>query len=296
MQALWVLVATFCSALAFACVKLSGTSYAFYEVCLVRAVYLLAVTATLAIYRRTIFKTQNPLLHLVRCAAGVSATSLNLVAIQHIALGTAQTLFNTAPLFACAWVLVRTRLSLRHDYCLAGSVLFGFIGVYLVLQPSFTGDSLIYALCGLAAGITYGTAQICLRRLGAAREPVCRTAFYYACAMLLYAAFLTGFLSSKSLIEIFFNPVMLCVGLFSVLAQLAQTQGWGKGKTLLCANLQFSAILFSVMLGWLLFDETFSVEMYLSIAVIILSESIAIRIQFRQYSDFCKKDSVCLHR
>lgn len=114
--------------------------------------------------------------------------------------------------------------------------------------------------------------------------------------MLLYAAFLTGFLSSKSLIEIFFNPVMLCVGLFSVLAQLAQTQGWGKGKTLLCANLQFSAILFSVMLGWLLFDETFSVEMYLSIAIIILSESIAIRIQFRQYSDFCKKDSVCLHR
>lgn len=282
MQALWVLIATFCSAVAFASVKASGTSYAFYEVCLVRSVYLLAVTTVLALYQQTSIRTRYSWLHLIRCVAGISATSLNIVAIQHIALGTAQTLFNTAPLFACAWVLLHRRLYTLKNYCLIVAVLFGFVGVYLVLQPSFDKDSFKFALCGLLAGITYGTAQVCLSKLGSINEPIHRTAFYYACAMLIYSVLLTGFFSCKSLIEIFFNPTMFLVGIFSVLAQLAQTQGWGKGKTLLCANLQFSAILFSVLFGWLFFDETFCPSTYCGIAVIILSETISIQIQYMQ--------------
>ena len=75
---------------------------------------------------------------------------------------------------------------------------------------------------------------------------------------------------------------MLLVGGSTVVSQLALTQGWGKGKTLLCANLQFSSIVFGELLGWLVFDEALSPVTYIGVVVILLTESAAVGLQWKR--------------
>ena len=64
-------------------------------------------------------------------------------------------------------------------------------------------------------------------------------------------------------------------------AQLAQTLGWGRGRPLLCACLQFSAILFAVFFGWLFFDEKLESFATVGIVIIIAAELAAAVIGLR---------------
>lgn len=280
MQALWVLIATLFSSLSYAAIKASGEGFAFYEIYLVRSVYLFVSTALLTIPFRTTLVTKHPQLHVLRCLAGILATSLNIIAIQHIPLATAQTLFNTAPLFVCLWVMVTSTRELhRKDFWLITSVATGFLGVFLVLRPSFASDAFVFVMTGLSAGVVFAVVQICLKNLGLRKEPVVRTAFYFSLSGLIFSSVLTAALSEKSLVSIFLNPTMFLVGIFTVVAQLAQTRGWGKGKTLLCANLQFSLILFSIFFGWFFFAETLNEVTGIGILIILASEISAVWIQ-----------------
>ena len=88
-------------------------------------------------------------------------------------------------------------------------------------------------------------------------------------------------------------PTLWFVGLCTIGSQIAQTLGWGKGKTLLCANLQFSAIVFSVLLGWLFFDEIYDWESYMGIGLIFVTEIVATSLQRVADKKSCATSPAC---
>jgi S-adenosylmethionine uptake transporter len=65
--------------------------------------------------------------------------------------------------------------------------------------------------------------------------------------------------------------LLLAVGLCATLAQLAMTRAYGRGRTILTANLQFSAIVFAALLGILLFGEMVEPAGWLGIVIIVAS-------------------------
>lgn len=283
LQSFWILASTFLTVLTYVFVKLVKDDCWFGEILLVRSIFLVGIILVLARWQGVRPVTRFPFWHLLRCLAGVAALALNIITAQELPIAAAQTLAYTAPLFVAGFAVIRSTARGRPaGWPLAATVAAGFIGICLVLKPSFSTSGALYPVLGLASAVCAAVTSLTLRHLGAQGEPVLRTALFFAIGCLIASAVLCLARPSHSLTELFSMPELLMVGVLTVGAQLAQTQGWGHGKTLLCANLQFSAIVFSTLLGWLFFGEQFGADTYAGIALVIVTEVLATTLQARE--------------
>lgn len=285
LQSFWVLASTFLTVLTYVFVKLAPEGTWFGDVFLVRSLFLFGVLCTLAAVRRVPLATRNAGWHAFRSVFGVTALLLNIVTVQHLPIGTAQTLTFTAPLFVAAFSVIRSLLRGRPiNIGLVAAVLAGFAGICLTMRPSLDAAMTVFCALALFSAALAASTSLALKKLGSLGEPVVRTAFYFGCASLAASVALWCVGSEKSLAELLLTPELLAVGLTTVGAQLAQTQGWGHGKPLLCANLQFSAILFSVAGGMLIFDEVYDTGTYVGMSLVFLTEIAATVLQARDHS------------
>ena len=151
----------------------------------------------------------------------------------------------------------------------------------MVLQPSCGSHELPYAVLAVLSAILAAGSAMFLKRLGAAGEPIFRTVFWFSAASLVISAVAEAFLSRAAMKDLFTDPMLFAVGICTMGAQLAQTLGWGRGRPLVCACLQFSAILFAVFFGWLFFDEKLESFATVGIVIIIAAELAAAVIGLR---------------
>lgn len=127
----------------------------------------------------------------------------------------------------------------------------GFAGVLLVLRPDMADQNAFYVGLGLLSGALSSGSSISLRLLGLKGEPPIRTLFWFALACTVSGAAATLMFSKGLQAEHVFSIPVLLMGVFTALGQWTQNIGWKKGKTLLCASLQFSAVIFAVIFGYL---------------------------------------------
>jgi drug/metabolite transporter (DMT)-like permease len=120
-------------------------------------------------------RTQHIRLHLLRAATGTAAWFGLFLAITLIPLSNAVLLTYSAPLWMplIGWMVTRQTISLK----LWIGVIVGFLGVFLVLNPS-SGEFGIGALFAIGAAILLALALMSVRWLEAT-EPVPRILFYY---------------------------------------------------------------------------------------------------------------------
>lgn len=279
MQSLWLLLSSALTAATYASMKFLPAGFAFQDIFFIRMCFMFAAAAGAAALAGTAFKTEHGGLHAVRSAAGIAALSLNIIVVQHLPLGTAQTLAYTGPVFVTLWT-VGTALLLgrRPGWALALTAAVGFAGVLLMMRPSAEGE-ILYLGLGLFSGLASAVSGLTLRTLGRRGEPVLRTVMYFALSGTLVGALLFFLFSERSVTELLAQPAMWGVGLCTLGAQLAQTRGWGKGKTLLSATLQFSSIPFALLMGLLFFGERPDATALTGITVILLSEIAAVLVQ-----------------
>jgi S-adenosylmethionine uptake transporter len=93
------------------------------------------------------------------------------------------TLNYTSPLFLAAFTVAAALRSNRIvERQLLAAIGIGFIGVILVLQPSFSHEQGAAAIAGLASGVFAAAAYWNVRELGRCGEPEWRTVFYFSLA------------------------------------------------------------------------------------------------------------------
>ena len=282
LHSLWILAATFFTVLTYVFVKWVPPQYEIWDIFFVRSCYMAFFAVLMAAAAKTPLKTKIPKAHIGRAICGMLALLINIVTVQHLQIGTAETLFYTMPLFVSLFVIIeKMRLGERTDWVLVGSVLCGFAGICMVLQPSCGSHELPYAVLAVLSAILAAGSAMFLKRLGAAGEPIFRTVFWFSAASLVISAVAEAFLSRASMKDLFTDPMLFAVGICTMGAQLAQTLGWGRGRPLLCACLQFSAILFAVFFGWLFFDEKLESFATVGIVIIIAAELAAAVIGLR---------------
>jgi S-adenosylmethionine uptake transporter len=276
MQSLWMVVASALFAVMAACVKLASQQYSVAEIVFFRsAIGALLLFAFIRASGGSL-RTRFPWMHASRGAVGTLSLSLWFFATTVLPLGTAMTLNFSSPLFVAAFaVFVALLAGRRASWPLAAAVVLGFVGVVVVvLQPSFRTDQTIAAIAGLASSVLSAAAYWHVRELGRFGEPEWRTVFYFSLAGVvlgLAGALATGF-SAHTLRGV---ALLAAVGISATAAQLAMTRAYGKGRTLLSANLQFSAIVFASALGELFFDDRIPPVGYLGIAIIVGSGVLA---------------------
>ena len=246
-QSLWSLAAAAFFSMMAACVKYCNDVFGPLELVFYRSLFTtLFVFITVSLRGETL-KTQYPILHLRRDVLGFASVAIWFFTLGMLPLGTNITLTYSTPLFlALNFILLALWKKEQPEWPLIGSILLGFVGIVVVMRPSFlSGDAVPALLCLFVAFIDlFGYWQI--RFLGRVHEPSWRVVFYYSLfctvgALLGILFFEDGFHMPNTRAAI--AAFLMC--LLATGGMLASTRAWIGGNMLLVSCLGFSAIPFS---------------------------------------------------
>lgn len=270
--ALWMVVAALAFALMGVFVKLGAATLDAVALVFWRTLFAVVVLAAVALWRRQRFATPLLRQHLKRGGIGYVALLCYFYAIAHLPLSTAVTLNYTSPMFLAALSILLLRERLSRLALLA--LLLGFAGVVLLLRPTLSGDAWLAGLAGVASGFLAGWSYLHVRELGQAGEAEWRTVFYFALISTLGGGVLLLFKPWQPLTAANL-PWVVGLGLTALLAQLAMTRAYKLGRKLLVANLSYLTVVFSTLLGVLLWQQRLTFTDVMAIGLIIVSGILA---------------------
>lgn len=274
MQALWMIVASFCFACMGVCVKLAADSFATAEIVFYRGFVSLLLMLPLLRLRGVAMATSHWRVQLQRAGSGFVSLLLYFLAIVMLPLATAVTLNYTSPLFLAIFLAWFGRTRLRG--ATFSALLVGFAGVALLLQPTLGEGQLWGGLFGLGSGVLAGLAYYNVRELGELGEPEERTVFYFSLLSTVGGALWMA-LGELHAVDARGAVLLLGVGGFATVAQLAMTRAYRRGRTLVAASLAYSTVIFSSLFGALLWGDILTVGAWLAIVLIVVSGILATR-------------------
>ena len=272
MQSLWMLAASFFFACMGVCVKLAAESISAAEVVFYRSAISLVLIFALVRFRRIPLVTVHWRFQLQRSASGFISLLMYFYAISMLPLATAVTLAYTSPLFLAVYVGWFGKARLQRG--MFGALVLGFVGVALLLRPTLHADQWLGGLIGVACGMTAGVAYYNVKELGERGEVEERTVFYFS----LFSTVASGLwmaLFEFHRVDLRSGLLLLGVGGFGTLAQLAMTRAYKRGKTMVSASLAYSTVIFASLFGMLFWEEALSLGAWLAIALIIASGLVA---------------------
>jgi len=285
LQSLWMIVASLFFACMGVCVKLGASHFSAAELVFYRGFIAIILVWSVVAYKRWSLCTPHWRGHLWRGATGFVSLVMYFYAISVMPLATAVALNYTSPLFLALLLVVWAGERVRWPLLLA--LVIGLAGVVLLLRPSFASKEWLGGVLALASGMLSSFAYYNVRQLGRLGEPEWRTVFYFS----LFSAIggLPWVLASypfhgvdqngvqNSLHHIGWPEVLLMLGVggFGSLAQLAMTRAYNRGKTLMTASFAYSTVIFASLFGVVLWGEVLVWSSWLAIAMIVASGVLA---------------------
>jgi drug/metabolite transporter (DMT)-like permease len=264
---LWMLVAALSFATMGALVKVGSAKFSSAELVFYRSLFGLLIILTLIRVKHLPIKTPHLHKQLARSLIGFAALLMFFYAISHLPLATAITLNYTSPLFLAA--LMPFMLHERPKKVLYLAVLISFIGILLLLKPSFARADLLAGIVGLCSGIGAGLAYLHVKQLGNLHEPDWRTVFYFTLISTIGAGIWMLF-DQVSVVTWHDLPILLGLAGSATLAQLALTRAYRTGKTLTVASLSYATVVISSLFGILFWAEHLSASEWLAIGLIMI--------------------------
>ncbi len=202
--------------------------------------------------------------HLVRGALIAVTASLFFFAIKTLTLAEAITLSFTAPLMIPP--LAQLILGERMRGPVLGAGLLGFAGVLVTVQgaPAFSGDRLPALASILAASFTYALSAIAMRARAAADGSTRLTLSGAAVPLLLLSPFAVGqpFPDAESW------PWFIAAGLFGNLGIQLLAKAYAKVEVQVLGILEFTALPWAALFGWLLFSEAVRPQVWAGAVII----------------------------
>jgi S-adenosylmethionine uptake transporter len=253
-----MVLASFLFALMGICVKLASQQFSTGEIVMYRGLVGALVMVVLVRLRGDSLRTPVPWMHVWRSIVGVSSLCLWFYAIGGLPLATAMTLNYMSPIWMALFLIGGAVLlgGTRVDTRLVATVLVGFVGVAAILRPSIDRDQLWFGVVGVFSGMLSALAYLQITALGRAGEPETRVVFYFSCGGTVAGAALTLLQGGASRgHDLRGWLLVLGVGGFATVAQLAMTRAFAIGRPLVNASLQYLGIAFSFVAGVVLFDD-----------------------------------------
>lgn len=288
MQSFWMLLASIMFAIMGATIKISydfGMSTPMIVV--FRGLPSFIIIFVWVILTHKSLKTKYLGLHIKRNVLGTTSMWLNFNALNLLPLATSTSLNYSSSLFLGLYLVLITWHK-HANWGKLGSLVVGFFGILLILRPSIGHDQYLGAAFGLGSGILAAFAMLQVRSLGATGEPVWRTVFYFSIMMSLTGLIAVDYKEFATL-DIRSWMILLLVGVSGLGGQLALTQAFGAGSPIVSAVLQYSTIIFSAILGiiiWNTIPDLLSwVGMLLVIVagvlVVVIDQARALRIRWK---------------
>ncbi len=252
-----MICATFLFAAMGVCVKFASDLYGAGEIVMYRGLVGVIGIALVARARGISLKTKVPGMHAWRSVVGVTSLTMWFYAIGHMPLATAVTLNYMSSVWMALFLIGGAVVlgAQRVDPRLVTTVLVGFAGVALVLQPSIDKDQMVPGVIGLGSGMLSALAYLQVATLGRVGEPELRVVFYFSIGGFVAGvalALVQGWHARHTLAGL---VLLVATGVFATAAQVLMTRAYAIGKPLSNASLQYLGIAFSFVFGiWLFHD------------------------------------------
>jgi drug/metabolite transporter (DMT)-like permease len=184
-------------------------------------------------------------LHLLRAVLGISMMALFVYALRTLPLSTAYTIFFVAPLLitALSVPILGERVGPRRW----AAIVVGFLGVLVVLRPNGEGVGSLAGLAVLMAAFGYAVSAITVRVL--ARTDSSQAIVVW---LMVSMAFGAGLLALPHWVPIQAADLWLIagVGVAGALGQYTVTEAFRQGEASLIAPLEYSALLWGLLLDF----------------------------------------------
>lgn len=193
-------------------------------------------------------QTLHPGAHAFRCAIGVVGMALNFYALTVLPLAEVVAIGFTVPMFSTALSIPLLGEVVRIRRWTA--VVVGFVGVILIVRPGFGGQTLL-SLIPLVAALLHAVALIWVRKLTATERSE-TIVFYFMGSSALASAFVLPFAwTTPTAFDLMLLAVM---GLIGGIAQVMHTSAFRGAPVALLAPFEYSAMLWAVIAGYLVWD------------------------------------------
>ena len=268
-----MLAAAFFFAVMGVLVKIASHKFSSAELVFYRSLVGLMFIGIYVSTNRLSVRTKLIKMQMSRSIIGFISMVMFFYAISALPLATAITLNYTSPLAMAA--ILTIALHERPKKILIIAIITGFLGVTLLLKPSIHYGELIAGGLGLLSGLLAGWVYVHVAQLGRAGEPDWRTVFYFSLVCTLGGGgwMLIHHFNAPELKDI---PILAGLGICATIAQLAMTRAYRTGNPLVVGSLAYSTVVLASIFGFLLWNETLSVDRWLAIILIISSGVISV--------------------
>ncbi|MGR5354687.1 DMT family transporter [Vibrio chagasii] len=216
-------------------------------------------------------------MHVWRVTGAFIALYFSFLTVSNIPFADATALGFLKVLF----VAVISRLFLKENvgWARMTTILIGFTGVMLVVQPSLESESMFYVGTGLVAALGAAIAVICVRKMANVESKT---------VVLAYQAIFVGAVALIPAIIEWQWPtwselaLLVLVGVISSIGQWFGVTAYKWGEANVVSNVEYSQIIYSMVLGYLLFAELPNSLALIGASVILFSAILPFIIKVKQ--------------
>ncbi len=211
-------------------------------------------------------KTDKPGLHASRSVMGLLAMAFTFSSYILLPLAEATTIGFTVPIFAT--LLSALVLRERTGWHRWGAVIAGFAGVLIVIQPGSGHIPALGVVVGLSSAFMIGCNSLLIRQMGKT-EAAATTVFYFSIlSVILLSPLLlwygkdhdqTGWL------------LLAAVGVLGGVGQIALTASLRWAPVSVVVSMDYIALLWSTLAGWIVWDHVPSTATWLGAPIIVAS-------------------------
>lgn len=205
--------------------------------------------------------------HVLRCAIGLTAMTLTFTTLTMLPLAEATTIGFSMPIFAT--VLGALILREPTGAWRWAAVLAGFAGVVIVAGPGAGGGvPTIGIVTGIGAAFGTATVSVLLRTLGKTERPLA-TVFWFSVLSLAPLGVVYALTAASHPATVWM--LLIGLGVLGGAAQLAMTSSLTLGPVSVVVPMDYTALLWATLFGWLVFDRLPAAATWTGAPVIVAS-------------------------
>ncbi|MDP2120906.1 MAG: DMT family transporter [Hoeflea sp.] len=210
-------------------------------------------------------RSHRPLAHLMRGGLWVGATFLFFTSITYMGLAEATALIFVAPLFitALSALMFREHVGWRRW----AAVLVGFIGVLIAVRPGTSAFQPV-SLLPIATAFVYALLMLSARFVDS-RESVWTLLLYMTGTGALISLFIVPFVWIQPRPEDLW--LFGAIAIFGTAGMTMMTQAFRLAPAAVVAPLDYTAIIWATLLGWLFWAEIPDALVFVGAGIIIVS-------------------------
>lgn len=206
-------------------------------------------------------------IHLLRAFFWFLATVLFFISIQYIRMPKAIAISFAVPLFTTIMAVIFLKEKLYRHRTIA--LIFGFIGMMVIIQPGFD-DFKMASLLVVAASFCWSITDIMIKNLSKSHHAIVNTFFFAMFSAICAFPFAVIFWETPNLKEI---SMLIFLGILFVFNMYSVSKSYEHAELTIIMPFAFTQLIFIAILSYIFFGEIVALTSAIGSAVIIASTS-----------------------